>query len=42
MGKINIELDDETHKELKIRAINSGVLLKDYIPKVLKNLTGGK
>jgi hypothetical protein len=31
MVNINIEIDDELHKKLKIRSIMNNITLKDYI-----------
>lgn len=36
MGKINIELDEETHKAVKIRAIEEGVDMKDWVTETLR------
>lgn len=36
MGKVNIEMDEEMHKAVKIKAIKAGKTMKDYIVEVLK------
>lgn len=36
MGRINIELPENVHKELKVKCAIQGVSIKDYINGVLK------
>jgi len=36
MTKINVELDGETHRKVKIKAIETGKSMKEYILDVLK------
>lgn len=33
---VNIEIPDDTHQGIKIKAIKEGMSLRDYIVKVLK------
>jgi len=40
MGEIRINLPDNVHKALKIRATQEGVGLYEYIIKVLKEVVG--
>ena len=35
MTNINIELDEELHKKLKLKAVEKGMFLKDYVIEVL-------
>lgn len=35
MGNVNIEIPDELHKDLKFKALQSDLTLKDYIIKLL-------
>ena len=36
MVKVNVEMDEATHKAVKIRAIEEGKAMKEYIVEVLK------
>jgi hypothetical protein len=42
MARINIELPDLLHKELKINAINTNKPLKNYIVKLLEQAIRGE
>ena len=37
MGRINIEVSDDTHSELKVQAARKGVTLKEHVTDVLDN-----
>jgi predicted HicB family RNase H-like nuclease len=37
MANINIEIPDELHKEIKLRAVMEDISLKDYVIKNLEN-----
>lgn len=42
MGKINIGLDEATHKAVKIRAIEEGVDMKDWVAETLRKAVDKK
>ena len=36
MGKVNIEMDEALHRAVKIKAIEAGKTMKDYIVEILR------
>lgn len=42
MVKVNVEMDEATHKAVKIKAIEEGKAMKEYIVDVLKRAVEGR